>query len=176
MRIRKLKTRHVTYAVLAVLVGLVALLATSPLFGVRFDVVLSGSMSPSLNAGDLVVVVPASLDGLKVGDIVVFKSPLGGDQVCHRLIGIEQGSEITFLTKGDNNEDPDPFVLKSQDIVGKVHAGVPFLGYVIQWLRGPFGLLVIIGLLAAALLIPDGRIKGSRKENAKEDMDGGTRN
>jgi len=160
---------------LGTMVALVIILAASPLFGVRFDVVLSGSMSPSLDAGDLAMVSPASADQLKVGDVIVFESPLGGGLVCHRIIVVNYGPEITFQTKGDNNEDPDPFMVEPERIVGKVQLSAPYLGYAVQWLRGPLGLLAIVALMALTFVIPSDK-KRKSKEKAKEDVNGATEN
>ena len=159
---------------LGLMVALVIILVASPLFGVRFDVVLSGSMSPSLDAGDLVTVSPTSVEQLEIGDVIVFDSPLGGGLVCHRIIAVSEGPDITFQTKGDNNEDPDPFMVEPERIVGKVQFSVPCLGYAVQWLRGPFGLLAIVALMALMFVIPN---DGKRsKEKAKEDVNGAVEN
>ena len=173
MRIKNIKMKHITYALLGVLVGFVILLAISPITGLRFDAILSGSMSPSMNVGDLVVVAPQSPDDLKVGDVIVFQSPIGNSLVCHRIIAITQeDGSLVFHTKGDYNEDPDPFTLQSDSIVGKVQVCIPTMGYVVQWLRGPFGLLAIIALGAATLLIPE-KSEDNKKEITKEDSNGG---
>jgi signal peptidase len=170
---KRITAKHITYAVMAFLVGLVILLALSPVIGVRFDTILSGSMTPSINVGDLIIVAPHSAGDLEVGDIIVFHSPFGGTLVCHRIIAIEEtGDTLVFHTKGDNNEDPDPFTIQSDSIVGKVQLSVPLMGYAIQWLRGPFGLLAIIAFGAAALLIPE-KPKEDSKELTKEDVNGG---
>jgi signal peptidase I len=172
MRIKNIKSKHITYAVLGVLVGFVILLAISPVIGLRFDTILSGSMSPSMNIGDLVVVTPTSPEDLKVGDVIVFHSPNGGGLVCHRIVAIDQGDgSLAFQTKGDANEDPDPLPLDSDSIVGKVQVCIPMMGYVVKWLQGPFGLLMILALGAAALLIPE-KPKESKKEVTKEDVNG----
>jgi signal peptidase I len=173
MRIKNIKMKRITYALLGLLVGFVILLAVSPITGLRFDAILSGSMSPSMDVGDLVVVAPQSPDDLKVGDVIVFQSPIGNGLICHRIIAITQeDGSLVFHTKGDNNEDPDPFTLQSNSIVGKVQVCIPAMGYVVQWLRGPFGLLAIIALGAAALLIPE-KSEDSKKEITKEDLNGG---
>lgn len=169
MEKRKARTKHLSCVILFVLVGFIFLLAFSPMIGIRFDVVLSGSMSPSLNTGDLVIVTSTSPSDLKEGDIIVFSSPLGSGLICHRILKAEQGSEITFQTKGDNNEDPDPFIVPSTSVVGKVQAGVPLMGYVVQYLKGPLGLLLIISLILATILIPD--VNSTKSAKIKEDGD-----
>lgn len=160
--------KHLAYAALGIMSGLVILLAVSPLMGIRFDVVLSGSMSPALNTGDLAVVVPTDMNDLRVGDVIVFSSPISSGLVCHRIIAIHEDDGPVFQTKGDNNEDPDPFLVEPERVVGRVDVGIPAMGYAVQWLRGPFGLLGIIALLALTFIIPSER---KNKERGKEDMD-----
>jgi signal peptidase len=173
MAIKRIKAKRITYGILAVIIGFVILLAISPITGLRFDAILSGSMSPSMKVGDLVVVAPQSPDDLKVGDVIVFQSPIGNGLICHRIIAITQeDGSLVFHTKGDNNEDPDPFTLQSNSIVGKVQVCIPAMGYVVQWLRGPFGLLAIIAFGAVALLIPE-KTEDKKKEITKEDLNGG---
>jgi signal peptidase len=152
---RKIGTKNISYGLLVAIVGLVLLLLFSPIVGIRFDTVLSGSMSPALDTGDMVVVTNVAPSELKVGDIIVFYSPITSGLVCHRIIDVEQGSELLFQTKGDNNEDPDPFLISSANVVGKVQADIPSMGYVVQYLRGPFGLLLILSLVLAVIFIPD---------------------
>jgi signal peptidase I len=172
MRRKRIGTKRITYAILGVLIGFVILLAVSPIVGVRFDAILSGSMSPSLDVGDLVVTTSTSPEDLSVGDIIVFHSPVNGNLICHRIISIgQEDGSLVFQTKGDCNEDPDPFMLSSDSIVGKVQVCIPSMGYVVQWLRGPFGILALISLGAAAFLIPD-RPEDSKKETPKEGSNG----
>jgi signal peptidase I len=152
---RKIGTKHVSYGLLIAIVGFVLFLLFSPMVGIRFDTVLSGSMSPALDTGDMVVVTSVAPTELKVGDIIVFNSPIANGLVCHRIIDVKQDSELVFQTKGDNNEDPDPFLVPSVNVVGKVQVDIPSMGYVVQYLRGPFGLLLILSLLLAVIFIPD---------------------
>ncbi len=74
----------------------------------------STSMLPTLEPGDLVVIVKIPFDHLKVGDIIVYSPPcsLTGASVIHRIIENESGSscsngQVCYLTKGDNNPYTD---------------------------------------------------------------------
>jgi signal peptidase len=156
------------------LTGLIILLSLSPLFGLRFDPVLSRSMSPALRTGDLVIVTSTSPKDLSVGEVIVFKSQVGGVLVCHLIVAPDAEEGLEFQTKGDANEVPDGVFVEPEDIMGKVQASVPMAGYIVQWLRGPFGILAIVALAAAALLIPDSEQKECEKETAKEDVNAGS--
>jgi signal peptidase len=65
--------------------------------------VTSGSMAPTLEAGDGFVAVPAAASGpVEEGDVVVFEAIElnGGGTTTHRVVGATPDG---YLTKGDNN-------------------------------------------------------------------------
>jgi signal peptidase I len=64
------------------------------------------SMYPTLEEGDMVVVVNVPYSSLKVGDIVVYDPPCSatGNSVIHRVVGVGAGG---LLTKGDANSVTD---------------------------------------------------------------------
>ena len=75
------------------------------------------SMNPTLKAGDGLHVVPYGNRRIRIGDVVVFPHPEGGNNVVHRVVAI--GSQ-GVRTRGDNNINIDPWVLHAEDIVGQV--------------------------------------------------------
>ena len=92
--------------------------------------------------GDILFLVGANPDKLKVGDIIAFKSGTRKNPVIHRIIKIkeENGAKI-FTTIGDNNQgfltpsnnigQVDETEIRESQIVGKaVFRVVPFLGWV----------------------------------------------
>ncbi len=112
--------------------------------------VASGSMLPTLERGDLVIVVGVKPSEIHVGDIVVYHS-CQGPYIIHRVIKVvKEGNFYYFVTKGDNNPGTDwwlgQFVncetgkplpgVPQNRIAGKVlevfghPVKVPYLGYV----------------------------------------------
>ncbi|MGC8555461.1 MAG: signal peptidase I [Conexivisphaera sp.] len=83
------------------------------------------SMLPVLRTGDLALVAPAPPSSLGVGDVIVYRSPLGFF-VIHRIIEVGNGYVVV---KGDNNPFPDPWKVTGQMIAGRVVAVVDYLGY-----------------------------------------------
>ncbi|MEM4592901.1 MAG: signal peptidase I [Sulfolobales archaeon] len=104
---------------LALLFLALALLRYIPL------VVTSGSMSPTISVGDLVIVHAVGGYNVEVGDIIAYAME-GRQVVVHRVIAT--GSDWV-RTKGDANPDPDPFLVSYRDILGKVVFIVPRVGY-----------------------------------------------
>lgn len=97
-----------------------------------FLVVASGSMTPTLNVGDVIVVKGVNVEELKVGDIIVFNPPkpyYNGVPWVHRIISIQKiNGELYIRTKGDANIYPDPFTLTKSEIIGLVIFKLPYIG------------------------------------------------
>ena len=126
-----------TAAVLALLV---------PYFGWRADAVLSGSMEPHLKVGGLAITRTVDKEDIKVGDTITFYSPLNKKLTSHRVISITKDPILLFQTKGDVNEDPDPFLVPTRNVVGIVCYHIPYLGYVAQFIKSRLGFLLIVCL------------------------------
>ena len=101
--------------------------------------VMSGSMSPTFNRGDAVVVKKINTqekDLLQVGDVIQFVS--GSKYVIHRIVEItndDYGNKL-FITKGDHNNTIDVDKAHLENVKGKVMFVVPFIGYPSVWLSG----------------------------------------
>jgi len=126
----------------------------APRFGWRVDTVYSSSMEPELKVGGVVVTRPVEAEKIRVGDIITFRSPLNEKMTTHRVIAVNEGSPLYFQTKGDANEEPDPFVVVAQNIAGKICFHIPYLGYAIHFIKTPLGLVLTLclpGLLIIAM-------------------------
>lgn len=142
--------------------------------GLRTDypllAVASGSMTPTLNVGDLIIVqgVPNYNDLYAApapdGTIIVFHKPSDTEElIVHRTINkVDENGTWFFQTKGDNNLTPDFWVgdgtnpnglISQRLLVGKVVAVVPWVGNVPLFIRTPSGLLLIILLFLVILFI-----------------------
>jgi signal peptidase I len=140
--------------VLFVGAALVALLAIGPVTGAyRTLTVLSGSMRPYMQPGDVVVVTPMAARDLKPGDIVTYHLPTGDRPlVTHRVIAIvEPGDKPVIRTQGDENNTPDAQARLDQSRVWRTRAVVPKLGWALVALRHPAARL--IGSALAPLLL-----------------------
>ncbi len=86
--------------------------------------VLTGSMKPHINPGDLVLIGPGHT---KIGEIIAYIGP-GRSIVVHRVIDIlHSGSHATIITKGDANTVADPPVSSSQ-VLGRLIFKIPYIG------------------------------------------------
>jgi signal peptidase len=152
--------RIVGTLVLVAVVVLVAVLAAPGVIGAKESfVVLSGSMEPEIQAGDVVVVKEVPTEDIEVGDVITYDSngELGGertDRVTHRVIDVRQtDSGTAFKTQGDANEDPDPGLVQPSQVIGVMWFHVPAVGKAILFAQQPWvqGLLIVVpGVLLMA--------------------------
>lgn len=118
----------------------------------KLEPVLSGSMRPGIQPGDLAIVRPVPIDEIHVGTVIAYQPPNEPRPVLHRVVEL---AGKTILTKGDANNVADPWgkvTLKSGD-VDRLVGVVPKVGFLLE-VRSL--LLKIIGatfVLAAALWI-----------------------
>ncbi len=146
--------------------GLVIILLVIPLlyFGyqiysgeLQFKTVLSGSMSPAINAGDAILISGINPEEIKEQDIITFRE--GETFTTHRVVEIVNN---TFRTKGDANEDTDTKAIKTDQIVGKLVFTIPYLGYFGHFVRTIPGFLIFI--LIPGILIIYSEIKKIKTE------------
>ena len=128
-------------------------------FGFSSAVVISGSMSGSIEVNDMIVI--HERNSYAVGDIVTFER--NGNLITHRIVG---EGEDGFVTKGDANNAEDADALGEENIVGKVVLVIPRVGRAIELLRTPLGMTVLV--FAGFLLIELPMLFEKKKEK-KED-------
>lgn len=114
-------------------------------------VVLSNSMSPSIHAGDVVVVDSVDPATVEEGDVITYER--NDELVTHRVIEVmTENGERTFHTQGDANEDPDPTPVPASAVVGVVLFHVPLVGHVIAFGQTALGTVLLV-IVPAVLLI-----------------------
>jgi signal peptidase I len=119
-----------------------AVLAVGPhAFGYRTMTMLTASMAPEIEPGDVTVVTPIPISEVTEGMVITYNIPIDDHRVVtHRVVSVERGpaGTITVQTKGDANEAVDPWDATLQgDTAYEVRAVLPEVGHVIQALRNP---------------------------------------
>ncbi|CEG49921.1 signal peptidase i [Plasmopara halstedii] len=100
-------------------------------------VVLSGSMEPAFQRGDILY-LDNNKQQLEIGDIVVYKVKGRDIPIVHRLLELHERAsdgKHVYLTKGDNNNVDDRGLyafgqlwLEREDIIGVARASIPYVG------------------------------------------------
>ena len=134
------------------------------IMGYSNAIVLTGSMEPSISAGDMLIFKTEKEYG--EGDIIVFKSD--NMLVTHRIIEKTPGG---FITKGDANNTEDEALVSQSQVVGKLKWVIPFFGFVVNFFKGPLGMLILIVIGLALIELSD--YKGKRRKPSKEKKDVG---
>ena len=128
----------------------------TPLFGWRTEIVLSGSMEPAIQTGSVVVSRPIAADDVREGDVIMFSSPDGHTLTTHRVIDVESGKDgLHVTTKGDANKGADINTVLPAQIVGIIVLSIPYLGYLVAFIRTPFGLVLFVVVPVAILIISE---------------------
>jgi signal peptidase len=118
--------------------------------------VLSGSMRPGLQPGDIVVTQRVPISDLHVRDVIVFHPPgESEEQTVHRIVKLRVKDGTTVITtRGDANtiNDPDSTALQG-DTAYRVVRVVPLVGYPAVWLSGGHHGVLAIGLGLVLLVV-----------------------
>lgn len=140
-----------------------------------YSVVVSDSMKPVLNEGDVLIIQGAADGQIQVNDIIVFWARTWGaydpgNPVVHRVTSISFSGESYYQTEGDNNPGPDIALTPHSNVIGKVIYVIPYLGilvYLINTMGGQVVIwILIIGTIIALVYIT---LKDEGEEEKKED-------
>lgn len=133
---RDYNKRRVGYLLGPTILIIILVYFTSGYFHYHAIAVASGSMTPNILKGDIVVI--EKIDGdfckLKKGQVIAYK--YDNIVVVHRLINIiEEKGTYYFYSKGDANESEDNWVITEDMIIGIVNVKIPYLGLPTVWLN-----------------------------------------
>lgn len=115
------------------------------IFGFAQVIVISGSMQPSIEAGDMIII--REKEKYEKNDIVTYRE--NDALITHRVVEINQ---FDVITKGDANKmNDDPVSLS--DVEGKVVLRIPDAGNLLFFLRKPKGILTIACMVLILYMI-----------------------
>ncbi len=125
-----------------------ALLRTA---GFETYTVRGGSMSPTIPLGAMVLVQREPGSAVNAGDVITFEAP-NSTIVTHRVVGRTAGDAPTFITQGDANPNPDPDMVPSTSVVGRVIFSVPAAGAALVAVSTLAGAIVVAALLVTLMV------------------------
>lgn len=120
------------------------------LFETRVFIDNSNSMWPSIKTGS--VIFAKKTNTYKKGDVITFKSdPVS---TTHRIFKIiNRDGKDFFITKGDQNDALDSYLVSQENIYGKVIYTIPYIGYLLLFLKTKQGLFSFIFLPTLIILL-----------------------
>jgi len=154
----------IIYNILLIIVSIVSPSETPNFFGIKTYIIISRSMEPNLNIGDIVFVKKCEEENLKNNDIISFRE--GQFVITHRIVEIkenENGKE--YVTKGDNNKIKDEVTVKYCDIEGVYIGKVAYIGNIVLFLKNKIVIILII-LIVYLIYLHD--IKVIKKEKIRK--------
>jgi signal peptidase I len=155
-RARVRVTAALAWAIGSFVFALLAAAVVPLAFGLHTYAVRSGSMTPTIDTGDLVITRSIPPTEARTGDIVIFRDPEGsGRLISHRVRAIrEHQGRSYFVTRGDANNAFERWSVLDSGSIGQVVYRLPKLGYALGRVSsgpGKIGLVVIPALILLVL-------------------------
>jgi signal peptidase len=124
------KLRSVLFIVATLCLVVVPAVLTSQ-FGYGFSPILTGSMQPAANPGDVFLTRLSLATDLKPGEVIAVNNQITGTYYSHRIVEVrDYNGAIRIITKGDANQsvDRDPYIISRGAEVSKVVGRVAYIG------------------------------------------------
>lgn len=110
-------------------------------------IVLTDSMYPGIQGGDLIICRTAQPEEIQKGDVISFFDPAGDGNsvVTHRVTEVtEEDGEIAYRTKGDANNTEDAKSVPAENLVGIYQFRIAGVGNVAMFMQTTPGLVVCV--------------------------------
>jgi signal peptidase len=128
------KSSSLTWTTIAI-IAVVLVWGSTGLLGFQPSIIASGSMTPTLDVGDIAITVQTRPEAIKVGDIIQYWREGEPAPIIHRVVEIYKSEGTTyFITKGDANNAPDDPITPTQT-VGKLIITIPKVGWISIYLK-----------------------------------------
>jgi len=137
-------------------------------------IVLTDSMYPEINSGDLIILNKIETEKVKIGDIITFFEPSGKDTstITHRVIEITtKDNKIAFKTKGDSNNTEDKELVTEEELIGIYKFKISGLGNIAIFMSTTKGLIICIAIPLILLFGYDIISRKKYDEKLKEDKE-----
>jgi len=138
------------------------------IFGYQAYTVLSNSMEPAFQTGDMIIIRKSDPSHIRAGDIITFRQ--SGRFVTHRVNAVKKEQEnIAFQTKGDANNTIDEKLVPASSVIGKKEFHIPYAGYVARFMSSKAGIVIfiILPLILYSVLSIYQRLSPKNKTNSK---------
>lgn len=118
---------------------------------------MAGDKKDNFAYGDLIVsklLSDKKKAQLEVGDVITFWTVIEGkrDLNTHRILSIETGAQVAYITKGDANIDEDPLRVLNSEVVGKYQFKMKGTGKALLFFQSSTGFLIFVVIPSALAL------------------------
>lgn len=144
-----------------------------PNFGSRIPmIILTDSMYPEIESGDLIICRQTDAEEVQVGDIICFFDPAGNgtSTVTHRVMEIttDENGGLAWVTKGDANNAEDQVKVPAEKLVGVYSTRIAGAGNIAMFMQTTQGLIICV-ICPIILLIAYDIIRRRLYEKKKQD-------
>lgn len=129
--------------------------------GFKPYIILTNSMEPILNVGDIIVASKKDISKVNVGDIIAFKTK-ENYVVAHYVAKTYYGDDARILlrTKPNNleadvdvdSESLDKWVISDSEYIGTVNLKIPVVGHALLFFQTKIGMLTIFSIVVVLIL------------------------
>ena len=137
-------------------------------------IVLTDSMYPEIQSGDLIICHTEDAENVNEGDIISFFDPAGNGTsiVTHRVMEVtEEDGQIAFRTRGDANNTEDKALVPADKLVGVYRSRIAGAGNVAMFMQSTTGLIICVVLPIILLVAYDIIRRRIYEKNKKKDTD-----
>lgn len=147
-----------------------------PDIGGRFPmIVLTDSMYPGIQSGDLIICHTEDPENVKVGDVISFFDPAGNGStvVTHRVTEIttDESGGLAWVTKGDANNTEDSNIVPAENLAGVYSFRIHNLGSVAIFMQTTKGLIFCVVCPILLLVIYDMLRRRHYEKSKKKDTE-----
>ena len=142
--------------------------------GVLPLIVLTDSMYPEIESGDLIICHTAEAEDIEVRDVIAFFDPAGNGSsiVTHRVIEVvEKDGTLSFRTRGDNNNTEDRLLVPADNLVGVYQSRIAGAGHIAMFMQSTTGLIICVVLPIILLVAYDIIRRRSYEKRKQTDTD-----
>ena len=111
-------------------------------------IVLTDSMYPIIESGDMIICQGVEAEDVRVGDVIAFFDPAGNGTsiVTHRVVEVvEENGRLAWRTKGDGNNTEDRLPVTEEKLVARYNGlRIPGFGNVALFMQSTPGLIVCV--------------------------------
>ena len=136
----------ILYDVILIIKTIINPSVTPDFLGIKTFSIVSGSMKPTINIDDIIIVKECGMEELEINDIITFN--VDNELITHRIINTEyMDNNLIYTTKGDNNEVTDIKKITYNQIEGKYVGKIPKLGKLLNFIKNKYVFYSILFVL-----------------------------
>ena len=137
-------------------------------------IVLTDSMNPEFNSGDLIICKQSDRGDIHVGDVISYqdKKSYKSSIITHRVIEITNDENgLLFQTKGDANNKEDESLVSYEDVIGIYKMKIAGLGHIVLFMQSKMGLVVCVILPMCLLALYNMFLKKKDMDALKKELE-----